>query len=80
MGTTQQPNDTPNPRGSSVTQHLSGSLLSRIVGATLLLGSMLGHILNGVEPHMGLLGVGLIALTGRDGIEFVKLIKGGGPS
>lgn len=59
-------------------QHLSGSLLSRIVGAVLLLGSMLGHILHGVEPHMGLLGVGLIALTGRDGIEFVKLIRGGG--
>lgn len=79
MGTTQQPRDKRSPRGPSHTRRPSGSALSRAVGAIMLLASQAGH-LYGIEPSFELLGAALVALTGRDGIEFLRLIRGGGRS
>jgi len=74
MGTTQQPNEAQNPPGSSGMHVLSA--LSRVVGAAMLLSTQLAHSFLGVEPNTELLGIGFALLSGKDGIEFIKLVFG----
>lgn len=74
MGTTQQPREPLNPPGSNGTHLLSA--LSRVVGAAMLLSTQLAHSFMGVQPNTELLGIGFALLSGKDGIEFLKLIFG----
>ena len=74
MGTTQQPREPLNPHGSNGTHLLS--TLSRVVGAAMLLSAQLAHSFMGVQPNTELLGIGFALLSGKDGIEFIKLIFG----